>query len=166
VLTPFDVIEGSCVPGRPGLYVVGCYDSRITFYSQQVRALELAYALPHQDLLPANARIAVVGGGAAGLTLAAALTLTADVTTVLFERADALLPLQRGATRRRIDPHIYDWPKDDADHESAGLCQINSRRAKGIRTGMRDHCAATAFRHSLVASARKIRSVDRETRWR
>jgi hypothetical protein len=29
-----------------------------------------------------------------------------------------------------------------------------------------DHTAATAFRHSLAASARKIRSVDRETRWR
>ena len=26
---------------------------------------------------------------------------------------------------------------------------------------MRDHTAATAFRHSLAASARKIRSVDR-----
>jgi len=31
---------------------------------------------------------------------------------------------------------------------------------------MRDHTAATALRHSLAASARKIRSVDRETRWR
>ena len=101
--------------------MVGCYDSRITFYSQQVRALELAYALYDQGHLPPNARIAVVGGGAAGVTLAAALALTADVTTVLFERADALLPLQRGATRRRIDPHIYDWPRDDADHESAEL---------------------------------------------
>jgi hypothetical protein len=29
-----------------------------------------------------------------------------------------------------------------------------------------DHTAASAFRHSLPASARKIRSVDRETRWR
>jgi hypothetical protein len=31
---------------------------------------------------------------------------------------------------------------------------------------MCDHTAAVAFRHSLAASARKIRSVDRETRWR
>ena len=29
-----------------------------------------------------------------------------------------------------------------------------------------DHTAATAFRHSLAASALKIRGVDRETRWR
>ena len=31
---------------------------------------------------------------------------------------------------------------------------------------MRDRAAATAFRHSLAASALKIRNVDRETRWR
>jgi hypothetical protein len=31
---------------------------------------------------------------------------------------------------------------------------------------MHDHSAATAVRHSVAASARKIRSVDRETRWR
>jgi hypothetical protein len=66
VLTPYDVIDGSSVPGSPGLYVVGCYDSRITFYSQQVRALELAYALHEQQHLQPNARIAVIGGGASG----------------------------------------------------------------------------------------------------
>src|SRR6516165_1186574 len=31
---------------------------------------------------------------------------------------------------------------------------------------MRDHVAATASRHRFAASARKIRSVERETRWR
>jgi hypothetical protein len=31
---------------------------------------------------------------------------------------------------------------------------------------MRDHAAATASRHWFAASARKIRSVERETRWR
>ena len=51
----------------------------------------------------------------------------------------------------------------------AGLerhCQNNSRRAKGVGSRMHDHSAATAVRHSVAASARKIRSVDRETRWR
>src|SRR5215469_3799357 len=32
--------------------------------------------------------------------------------------------------------------------------------------GTRDHTAAAAFRHWFVASARKIRSVERDTRWR
>jgi hypothetical protein len=127
VLTPYDVIDGSNVPGFPGLYVVGCYDSRITFYSQQVRALELAYALHEQQHLQPNARIAVIGGGASGVTLAAALALTGNVTVMLFERADVLLPLQRGSTRRRIDPHIYDWPREDADHEFAELPLLDWR---------------------------------------
>ena len=127
MLTPYDIIEGARVPGSPGLYVVGCYDSRITFYSQQVRALELAYALREQQHLASNARIAVIGGGAGGVTLAAALALTANVNVVLFERADVLLPLQRGSTRRRIDPHIYDWPRDDADHEFAELPLLDWR---------------------------------------
>ena len=48
----------------------------------------------------------------------------------------------------------------------ARRCQINLRRAARTRNRMRIHTAATAFRHSLAASARKIRSVDRETRWR
>jgi hypothetical protein len=39
-------------------------------------------------------------------------------------------------------------------------------RIREPRSRLRDHTAATAFRHSLAASARKIRSVDRETRWR
>ena len=30
---------------------------------------------------------------------------------------------------------------------------------------MRDHAAATATRHWFAASARKIRSVERDTRW-
>ena len=45
-------------------------------------------------------------------------------------------------------------------------CQINLCRAKQGPKPARDHTAATAFRHWFAASARKIRSVDRETRWR
>jgi hypothetical protein len=71
-----------------------------------------------------------------GVTLAGALALTANVTVMLFERADVLLPLQRNSTRRRIDPHIYDWPREDADHEFAELPLLDWRAgpAKGFGT--------------------------------
>ena len=101
--------------------MLGCYDDRITFYSQQVRALALAHALFDQHHLPADARIAVIGGGAGGVTLAAALAVTGDVRVFLFERSHELMPLQLDARRRRIDPHIYDWPQDGAAHEFAEL---------------------------------------------
>jgi cobalt-zinc-cadmium efflux system outer membrane protein len=45
-------------------------------------------------------------------------------------------------------------------------CQINLWRANRVGSRMHDHLAATACRHWFAASVRKIRSVERETRWR
>ena len=49
--------------------------------------------------------------------------------------------------------------------EAGRLCQNNTRRAKIVQAGMRDHAAATGLRDWLAASARTILSVHRETRW-
>ena len=127
MLNPADVVAGARIAAHPGVYVLGFYDTRITFYSQQVRALELAHALWHEHLLPANARVAVVGGGAAGITLAAGLALQGGTDVHLFEKAHRLLPLQGDSQRRRLDPHIYDWPNPDADHELAELPVLDWR---------------------------------------
>jgi len=132
MLTPADVIAGSSISTHPGVYVIGCYDTRITFYSQQVRALELAHALQHEHLFAANARIAVIGGGAAGLTAAAGLALQGGTEVYLFEKAQRLLPLQGDSHRRRLDPHIYDWPNADTDHERAELPLLDWRSGSAI----------------------------------
>jgi len=105
-----DIVDGATVRDRPNLFVIGSFDRRITFYSQQVRALSLVHALKELGYLHANPRIAVIGGGAAGVTAAAAAALVTGSQVVLFESADALLPLQSTTDRRRLDPHIYDWP--------------------------------------------------------
>lgn len=105
-----DILDGAAVRGRSNLFVIGSFDRRITFYSQQVRALSLIHALKELGYLHDNPRIAVVGGGAAGVTAAAAAALVTGSQVVLFESADALLPLQSTTDRRRLDPHIYDWP--------------------------------------------------------
>ncbi|MFS8036696.1 ABC-three component system protein [Xanthobacter sp. AM11] len=105
-----DVVDGAAVRDRPNLFVIGSFDRRITFYSQQVRALSLVHALKELGYLHANPRIAVVGGGAAGVTAAAAAALVTGSQVVLFESADSLLPLQSTSNLRRLDPHIYDWP--------------------------------------------------------
>lgn len=105
-----DILDGAAVRDRPNLFVIGSFDRRITFYSQQVRALSLVHALKELGYLHADPRIAVVGGGAAGVTAAAAAALVTGSQVVLFESADALLPLQSTTDRRRLDPHIYDWP--------------------------------------------------------
>lgn len=132
VLTPEDVISGAAINGHPGAYVLGLEDTRITFFSQQVRALELAYALQREQFIRENARIAVIGGGAAGVTFAAALALQGGANVHLFEQADDLLPLQGAASRRRIDPHIYEWPKPYASHELAQLPILDWRSGSAM----------------------------------
>lgn len=117
VLLAQDILDGSAVRDRPNLFVIGSFDRRITFYSQQVRALSLIHALKELGYLHANPRIAIVGGGAA----AAAAALVTGSQVVLFEAADALLPLQLTTDRRRLDPHIYDWPAHDTTDPIADL---------------------------------------------
>lgn len=116
-----DILDGSTVRERPNLFVIGSFDRRITFYSQQVRSLSLVHALQELGYLHANPRIAVVGGGAAGVTAAAAAALVTQSQVVLYESADALLPLQSATDRRRLDPHIYDWPAHDTTDPVADL---------------------------------------------
>ncbi|AZV39458.1 FAD-dependent oxidoreductase [Komagataeibacter xylinus] len=74
------------------LYFVGTFDRRITFYSQQVRALRLAHALDETGAILPSHSVAVVGAGAAGATIAMALALMGhDVT--LYDPADDILHL-------------------------------------------------------------------------
>ncbi len=116
-----DIIDGAAVHDRPNLFVIGSFDRRITFYSQQVRALSLVYALKDLGYFNANPRIAVIGGGAAGVTAAAAAALVSNSNVVLFETAGELLALQSTTERRRLDPHIYDWPAHDTIDPIADL---------------------------------------------
>lgn len=120
-LLPQDVIDGASVRDRPNLFVIGCYDRRITFYSQQVRALSLVHALKDLGYLNANPRIAVIGGGAAGVSAAAAVALVSSSNVILFETAGDLLSLQSTTARRRLDPHIYEWPAHDTTDPIADL---------------------------------------------
>ena len=91
------------------MYVLGSFERRITLYSQQVRALNLVYELTAAGHLTAGQHVAVIGGGAAGLTAAAAL-LRLGLNITLLEKQPDLLPLQWGCEKRFVHPHIYDWP--------------------------------------------------------
>lgn len=76
------------------------------------------------DLPPKQ--IAIVGTGFAGMTMAAGLLkkrVNAEIT--LFERRDAILPLQHGSDSRWLHPHIYDWPRSGSEAFSAALPVLN-----------------------------------------
>src|SRR4051794_29913623 len=83
------------VPGLEQVYVLGSFARLVTFSSQQCRAFNLIWALFETKKLSPGSSVAVIGGGLAGLTVAAAAALKrCDVT--IIEKASQLLPLQRG----------------------------------------------------------------------
>jgi hypothetical protein len=117
---PFD--DWLALAGEPadaGLYFVGTFDRRITFYSQQVRALRLVHALNHLGRLKPTDRVGVVGAGAAGVTAALALALL-NIDVTLYDPADSVLQLQ-SASPRLLHPHIYEWPGLGSLDDRAGL---------------------------------------------
>jgi CheY-like chemotaxis protein len=123
---PRELLQHLQVPGPTRdappeqIYVIGSFEQRVTLYSQQVRALNLAYALFEQGKLRAGAKVVVIGGGVAGVTAAAGLAqLGAKVH--LIEHTDVLLPLQKACRTRWVHPHIYDWPDPDSESPKANL---------------------------------------------
>lgn len=114
-----DWINAATAPGGDGVYFLGAFDRRITFYSQQVRGLRLAHALDAQGLISKKDKVAVVGAGAAGLSFALCAALL-GYTVTLYDPADTVLQLQ-SASPRLLHPHIYEWPNIGSLDDRAGL---------------------------------------------
>ncbi|NML21797.1 hypothetical protein HHL16_12980 [Pseudoflavitalea sp. G-6-1-2] len=112
-----DILQAMLVPNHRWTYAIGCFDKRITIYSQQIRAFNLAYALIKEQVVKKDSSVAIIGGGIAGITIAAALC--ADTNVFLFERMNNLCYLQRGDNNRYIHPNIYDWPLNDEYKDDA-----------------------------------------------
>ncbi len=118
------VLSRAAVKNWKGVYVLGCFEKRKTFYSQQVRALDLCRVLAESGKLDGVNDAAIVGGGAGGMTAALALTVL-GIKTTLFESAASLLHMQSAATTRYLHPHIYDWPVSGSLEKKAGLPFLN-----------------------------------------
>ena len=67
-LTPKEILFLSRAADSSSVLMLGFLEQRVTFYPQQVRALNLADALAQEGHLKPRARIAVIGGGAAGMS--------------------------------------------------------------------------------------------------
>lgn len=164
------ILDLMSVPGYPGLYVLGSFAKRVTLYSQQVRALNLVEALCKTQRLAPGAAVAVIGGGASGMTAAAAAAVR-GLGVHLMEQFSLLLRLQRNSHQRYLHPHIYDWPDEDSLSVDAGLpllnwqagfahavaAQIESQWAEiKSREGVKiqEHWKATDFRISPASGGR------------
>ena len=97
---------------RKHVYFVGPFGARVSFASQQRRALNLIWALRRKGEWPkaSRPRAVVIGGGIAGVTIAAALHLQGCAVRI-FEGEGAILSLQSEAVHRFVHPTINFWPE-------------------------------------------------------
>ncbi|WP_437964532.1 FAD-dependent oxidoreductase [Sorangium sp. So ce260] len=110
--SPLTILRHMTVPVERGLYVLGSFEGRVTIYSQQIRALNLIHALWTTGALADGRRLAIIGGGIAGITAALGAACK-NVEVTLYERQPEVLHLMRGCHTRWVHPTIYDWPKGD-----------------------------------------------------
>lgn len=118
--SPYEILRSMLVPTRQSVFVLGCLERRVTLLHQQVRALNLVYAL-HQLGYCHGKEVAVVGAGVAGLTAAAAFSEIPGCRVTLLERDGRILPvLDRGesSAERYLDPVLYEWPGIKPDSET------------------------------------------------
>ena len=164
-----DWINAATAPGGDGVYFLGAFDRRITFYSQQVRGLRLAHALDAQGLIVKTDRIAVVGAGAAGLSFALCAALLGYNVT-LYDPANTPLQLQ-SASLRLLHPHIYEWPNIGSLDDRAGLPLLDWKSdTGGSVSGQLQNdfeAAVTRLAHLQFQRERKLVAMEKaDADWR
>jgi hypothetical protein len=115
-LKPIDIAEYMRIPGYKRVYGIlpGLDGDPVSFHSQQRRAFNLAWSLAQIEVLRPGTKVSVIGGGLAGVTMAAAARmLRCDVT--LLEAGYYPFHQQRGNHTRYIHPNLIDWPEERAD---------------------------------------------------
>lgn len=111
---------------KDNVYVLGSFEKGVTVFNQQVRALNLAWALTKSpNFMKRLEHVAVIGGGIAGLTLAAGLLKKGVQSITIFEKRPVFCPLQQGSDTRWVHPHIYEWPTEGTENPVAGLPIMN-----------------------------------------
>ncbi|BBF82622.1 hypothetical protein EM6_3263 (plasmid) [Asticcacaulis excentricus] len=103
------MLEAAFLHTRIDCYFVGTYAQRVSFASQQYRALDLILAL--EDKIKPEMRVAVVGAGLAGL-MACAVLRHYGAHVHLFEANAEILHRQKAADHRLIHPSITLWPHE------------------------------------------------------
>jgi NAD(P)-binding Rossmann-like domain len=144
-----------------GVYLLGMMERGVTVYNQQVRAHNLVWSLweLHRAGKRELGRVAIVGGGVAGLTATAALLsrLGTSVSVTLFERLWDLCPLQQGADARWLHPRIYAWPDRGSRAPGASLPILNwsegraSDVARVLTRAFGEYCEQFATRPESLA---------------
>ncbi|MEZ6031014.1 MAG: FAD-dependent oxidoreductase [Hyphomonadaceae bacterium] len=163
---PYDrILDLMSVPGSSRIFVLGAYARRVTIYSQQVRAVNLVDAIQHYGFGLCGRQVAIVGGGAGGLTAAArALVYGGNVT--VFEQSASLLSVQSEASHRWVHPHLYEWPVELIDGQlpdNAGLPVLDwsAQNADDLAKHLRTEWAAVARKFGEAVDERRYTAVTK-----
>src|SRR5262249_16856104 len=106
--------EGHPWPAAKGMYILGSLEPvRISLFSQQVRALNLVYALVCEERIKRDTRVAIIGAVPAGL--AAARTASHfGAKCLILEKGkrpmNVFCPGGEGNSRRYVHPSMENWP--------------------------------------------------------
>lgn len=100
-----------------GQYLIGVFEPTITFYKQQVRTINIFYALLKEKEIKKGDKIAVLGGGIAGLTFAS-LAIKCGIYVHHYEQNSNFLHMQLGCDSRIIHPNVFDWPISELQSNS------------------------------------------------
>jgi hypothetical protein len=105
------VIDAAYLHSCPNCYFIGPFAKRVSFASQQYRAIDLVEALHRKGKLTPDKAVAVIGAGLAGLTATAALRGLRCKKLHLYE---SIGPLHRQKTTRHrvVHPTISRWPME------------------------------------------------------
>jgi hypothetical protein len=118
-----EILEQASVSNCPSVFVIGHGASQVTVRAQQIRALNLLWALSRKSKIEGES-IVIVGGGIARITAAAAAVLHGARVTLL-EQHDEAMHLQRGCNTRYLHPRIFEWPSKNARRAGAELPILN-----------------------------------------
>ena len=100
--------------GAPGRYFIGPFGRRVSFASQQQRALNTVWALKESGLIREGQDIAVIGAGLSGVMAATALA-NLGCSVWIFESRTRPLERQSRTNHRWIHPSINFWPLQELE---------------------------------------------------
>lgn len=125
-LTAVEIAQAMLMPGFKRIYgiVPGPDGDPVSFYSQQLRAFNLAWSLAKLDLLRRKTNVSIVGAGLAGVTMAAAARMLGCEVT-LFEQGYQPFHQQRGNFTRFVHPNLIDWPRVGSELDHTDLPFLN-----------------------------------------
>jgi hypothetical protein len=103
------VIDAASIDTRPNVYYLMPFAERLSFVAQQIRALNLVWALAEMQKIQTNSHAAVIGAGLSGVTAACALAAYGCRVSV-YEKSERPMWRQSETSHRLVHPEINYWP--------------------------------------------------------